>query len=281
MRSIPLLLMVMLVLPVAADAASQAGKPPVNRSPSEESALAERIETDIIRYQKTVPKIFDTLEALKKAKASYIQELTVPTNDVSRYRTAASRRQLVGVYLFDMSYASVFDRKKQVVAALDAVQYLLKGLGISDRKVEQQYQRLVREYGSSTMKHLVMNYENILNDSLQEFAQSGDGIAMVTDAAYGWLIEGLYVTAEIVAQQNYSPLMLYRINEQAECIKPVVALLESVKSNPRLSPYVASGEYLTVLNAVSSALKTTDKISRTEVDSVRTIVTKARAQILK
>jgi hypothetical protein len=74
--------------------------------------------------------------------------------------------------------------------------------------------------------------------------------------------------------------MLYRINEHAECIKPVADLLETVKSNPKLSKYVNSSEHLAVLKAISSTLKSKDQITQKEVDAVRIIISKARAAIL-
>lgn len=264
-------------------AATAANHPATDGTVQQQVASAkqlEKIETDVIRFQKSTPRVQETLEALKQAKASYIQELTASPGNVSKFRTTKAQRQMVGVYLFDLSYASVFDRKKQSKEAVEAVQQLLKTLGFNDRNVNRQYQKLVKESGTATLKTLITSYQKVLNDSFRDIATTTEGAALITEAAYGWLIEGLYVTSEIVAQQDYAPLMLYRINEHAECIKPVVDMLETVRSNPNLSKTIASSERLSVLTAISSTLKSTERISRTEVDAVRVIITKARSGIL-
>lgn len=236
----------------------------------------ERIETSVVRYQKAVPRIRDTLEGLKQARASYIRELTASPGDLPRYRNADTRRRMVGVYLFDMTYAAVFDRKKQARESADAVQELLTSLGLSDERVIRQYRKLVREYEEQSARSLADNYEKIIDDFFREMAATEQGASLVSEAAYAWAIEGLFVTTEIVAQQNYPSLMLYRINEQAEAIKPVTALLETMHNDRRMARLVAGADKLAVLRSITGALKGAKHVTPQEVDALRRIVTPAR-----
>lgn len=240
----------------------------------------ERIATDLSRYQASVPRIRETLEALKEEKASYLQELTASPADVRYYRTPKEQRQMVGVYLFDMTYASVFTRQSQSRASGEALQQLLKSLGFNDRQVNQEYQKLIKESEASTSQIMVNNFEDILNNYFREIAKSDEGVALIGDAAYGWLIEGLYVTLEIVAQQNYAPMMLFWINDQARGIQPVTQLLSSVNSNPRLARLITNQDERAVLTALATALQDSERISRKEIDALRVIVSKARAKFI-
>jgi hypothetical protein len=276
-----LLLFIFAMFPVpTVEAANHPATPASVQQPAVAEPQKQRIEAVIIRHQKSAPQIYESLEAMKKAKASYLQELTASTGKARKYHSKKSRRQMIGVYMFDMSYASVFNHKKQVKESAEAVQLLLKSLGVNDGKINQQYQRLLKEYETSTVQNLVLSYQKILNDSFREIASNEEGAALVSEAAYGWLLEWLFVTTEFIVQQNYSPQMMYIINEHAECIKPVVELMETIRNNPNLSRAVAASERLTVLTAISEKLKDAESISKREINAVRPIIGKARADIV-
>ncbi|MDD5628346.1 MAG: hypothetical protein PHU21_04740 [Elusimicrobia bacterium] len=221
------------------------------------------------------------LDKLKKAGASYFPELLAPADQVSRYQDNDKRRQMVGVYLVDMSYAAVFEKKKDSLRYAQDLDGLLTELGYNDKKVVAQYQKALKDFNGPQSKKIFKDLDRLIVKSWSDILGRPGGLELAVDASYGWCIEMLYLTGEIAAQKNYDPKFLGFLSEQEDMTRTFTGILEVFKNEPTFAELVERDERLTVLQEISAKLKNPGQITQQTVDEVRVVVTKARVELMK
>ncbi|MCX5794601.1 MAG: hypothetical protein NTY77_03790 [Elusimicrobia bacterium] len=221
------------------------------------------------------------LDQLKKAGASYFGELTAPADQVSRYQDSDKRRQMVGVYLVDMSYAMVFDKNKDSLRYAQDMDGLLTELGFNDKKVVKQYQKAVKDFNGPESKKIFKDLDRLIVKSWSDILGRPGGLQLAVDASYGWWIEMLYLTGEIAAQKNYDPKFLGFLSQQSDTTRTFIGILDVFKNEPTLAQLVGRDERLLVLQEVAGKLKNPAQVTQQTVDEIRAIVTKARTEMMK
>jgi len=243
--------------------------------------IRDDLRAALAAMEKQSPDKHLFLDQLKKAGASYFPELTAPSEQSSRYQDADKRRQMVGVYLVDMSYSIVFDKKKATLKYAQALDSLLTELGFNDKKVVAQYQKAVKDFNGPQSKKIFKDLDRLIMKSWSDILSRPGGIELAVDASYGWCIEMLYLTGEIAAQKGYDPKFLGFLSEQKEMTQTFIGVLDVFKNEPSLAKAVERDERLPVLQAISGKLQDPARITQKTVDDVRTVVTKARGEITR
>ncbi|MDO9559060.1 MAG: hypothetical protein Q7I89_05165 [Syntrophales bacterium] len=243
--------------------------------------IKKDLKAVLAKLEKECPEGHVFIEKMKKAGASYFQELTAPTAKAQSYTDAEIQRMMVGVYHFDMSYAMVFGKNKESLKAGEAIDVLLTKLGYNDPKIVAQYKKAMKGIDGPNVKQVLKDLDKAIDAALPKMINTQEGLDVPVDAAYGWIIEALYLVTETVAQKNYDPKFLVLLNEQKKSIKMVIDTLNVFKNNKELAAIVERNERLPLLQDISKRLKDPKKMGKEDVEAIRTMVAKARAEIVK
>jgi hypothetical protein len=243
------------------------------------------IKKDLLRalgkLEKACPEEHVFIEKMKKAGASYFQELAAPTARAQSYTDPEKQRLMVGVYLVDMSYAMVFRKNKESLKAGEAVDVLLTKLGYNDPTIVRQYKKAVKDMETPNIRRALTDLEKEIEKALPKMIDKEDGLELAVEAAYGWLVEVLYLTTETVAQKNYDPKFLALLNEQKKSVKVIMDILDVFKKNKDLAEIVERGQRLPLLQDIARRMKSPKEMGKDDVEAIRNMVAKARAEIVR
>lgn len=244
-------------------------------------AILAKVKAILDKVEKECPDEPVLLEQMKKAGASYIPELTVDPKKADSIVNVKQQNLMVGVYLMDMTYAFVFDKKKESAKCAEAINKLLDKCGFSNDKSYKLYQKTLKEIDSPEGKKNLQDLANkLIDDGFNDLIKTNAGFEHTIDVFYAWLIEGLYISGEIAAQSNYDPKFIKFVNEKKPVIDTVNNLFDAMKTSAELEKACKKDERMIVLSQIKSALSA-EKVTSKEIDKVRTIVAKVRKDIVK
>jgi len=243
--------------------------------------IQEDLRTALAKLEKECPEEHVFIEKMKNAGASYFQELAAPTERAQFYTDPEIQRMMVGVYLVDMSYAMVFGKNKESLKAGEAIDALLTKLGYNDTKIVAQFKKAVKGLDSPNVKQVFKDLDKAIDTALPKMINTQEGLHLSVDAAYGWLIEVMYLTTETVAQKNYDPKFLALLNEQKKSVKVIIDILNVFKEDKELAAVVERNKRLPLLQDISKKMKIPKKMGKEDVEAIRIMVAKARAEIVK
>jgi len=111
-----------------------------NKNTSNEVAIdTAGLGTDIFEDISHAKQIFYSLPSplesallIKSAGASYSETLLNPVNNVGNYTTNKSMALNLGIYITDLSYASLFDQAQTTIKYMEVSKKMADGLGIID-----------------------------------------------------------------------------------------------------------------------------------------------------
>lgn len=104
---------------------------PVDETTSEAKLDKEEIEQKVREIVYPLPTAFEVTEMINKIEASYIVGLSNETSNVDKYFTDKDQAINLGVYSADLSYASTYNMKQDVMNYMEASENLIKELGIT------------------------------------------------------------------------------------------------------------------------------------------------------
>lgn len=243
--------------------------------------IQKKAQAALAKLEKECPEEHVFLDRLRKAGASYFPELTAPTEKAPSYTDPEIQRMMVGVYLVDMSYAMVFGKYRECLKAGEAIDGLLTKLGYNDPYISAHYRKAVQGLDGPHVRKLFKELDKAIETTLPRMIKTHDGLDLPVDAAYGWLIEGIYLAAETVAQKNYDPKFLVLLNEQRKSIRVVIEILDVFKHDPELAALVERNERLPLLEQMAKRMKDPKKMGKDDVEAIRTAVAKARKEIVR
>ena len=216
---------------------------------------------------------------IKEAGLSYQKALTVNRVDLKYYIAPRQQAVMAGIYTFDATYAALFLKKKELVAALTARRGLAEGLGFG-MAMPPKLKKLVEN--PETIKNFdqcSQAFNEVFDQVLADQLTTDKRLVVYADGAFGALIEGLYVVTESIAQAGYSAEALSLMDQQRERIECVIKILNVFKGEKAFEDAVALKKRIELLDAVKAPLQS-PKFTRESVDKIRTIVSPLRQDIL-
>ncbi len=157
---------------------------------------------DIARVEKifySLPSPLETAMILKSSGAVYNEDLLNPVANSTGYHTNKSMALNLGIYLTDLSYASLFDQTQTCMDYMEAARRLADNLGILDAFDSHTIERLEENINNREVIMDVIS-ETFMNSSsfLQENNREPVAALML---AGGW-IEGLYLALNQVEDDD-------------------------------------------------------------------------------
>lgn len=193
-----------------------------NETSSEAKLDKEELQKKVEEVVYPLPTPFEVTEMINNIEASYIIGLANETGNVDKYFTDKDQAVNLGVYSADLSYASTYNMKQEVMTYMDAIENLVVELGITgafsanfvdeveanldnkDKLVELITQSFYDTYG-----YLVKNNKEDL--SLLVLA--------------GTWIEAMYISCNISETVYHNPELVKVIMHQKTSLNELVNLL--------------------------------------------------------
>jgi hypothetical protein len=247
---------------------------------SEELRLA--IQGDIEAIEKEGPQMGEVMAALREIGASYVPEL-VASVDIDKYQGVGRRRIMSGVYLMDLTYASTFGQREPAAKFGQAVYELLDRVGFPQPDMERRYREALAQIdqpgGDERLKELAKEQEK--NKIWRDKLQTGDGVELVADSLYGFLLEGLYLTSELCFLSNYDPASMAYVAYVRDSCEDYKQLLFRLGDSPEFATSVENHDRLNFLASILVILGDKPVITPAQLDALRPAIAKARKQIVQ
>ncbi len=244
--------------------------------------LRLKVQQEIDKIETEGPKMSEVMAALREAGASYLPEIVAPV-EVVKYQDPERRRLMVGVYLMDMTYAATFDQRKAGSEFGQAMYQLCDLLGFPNPDVERQYREALEQIdlpgGEERLQELFKQQDQ--NQDWQEMLRSGDGLDLVVDGLYGFLIEGLYLTSELAVLSDYDPIFMQYISDMRDSFKSYEKVLLQFEAEPELSVIVEKDERLLFIKELLQLMGELPQLGQAELEQLRPIITQARNQVVR
>ena len=200
---------------------------------SVDSAELERdIFADISHAKQIFYSLPSPLESAMMIKASgthFNEKLLNPLSNVNKYTTNRSMAVSMGVYLTDLSYASLFDQAQTTIKYMEVSKKMADGLGITDAIDKTTIDRLEENINN---RDIILDIISETFMSTSAFLKDNDRQPLATISLIGGWIEGLYLATQLTGD---APLkdnkIVDRIIDQKLSLDMVIKLMDSNKDN--------------------------------------------------
>lgn len=182
----------------------------------------------------------------------------------------------------DMTYASSFGQREPAARFGQAVYRLLEELGYPHPDMERRYREALEQIdlpdGDAKLQQLIQ--EQNQDPLWQNMLDTGQGVTIVVDGLYGFLIEGLYLTSELCVLADYEPRYLMYVAYMRESLQAYNQLLHRLGDNPELAASLEVDDRLNFLASILVILGELPELGPAQLDSLRPAVTDARREIV-
>lgn len=196
------------------------------------------VDDDVIESINEAKKIFyalpsplETAMLIKTSGAKYDEELLNSVDNADDYSTNKSMALNLGIYITDLSFASLFDQTQTTITYMSSAKKIADRLGILDAIDNETIEKLEENINN---REVIMDIISETFMSSSSFLQENDRAAVSSVMLVGGWIEGLYIATQLV-DQNASledNRLVDRIIDQKLSYGIVVKLMNQNKENP-------------------------------------------------
>ncbi|MFP4024496.1 MAG: hypothetical protein ACLFVR_08205 [Thiohalospira sp.] len=189
----------------------------------EEKLDRKEVEKTVREVVYPLPTAFEVTEMINEIEASYIIGLTNEKENVNKYFTDKDQAINLGVYSADLSYASTYQMKQDVMNYMEASEYLIKELGITgafDRKFIDKV-----EANINNKDQLVDLITTSFYDTYEYLVKNNKEDLSLLVLAGSW-IEAMYISCNISETIYNNPELVKIILHQKKSLKKLLELLE-------------------------------------------------------
>jgi len=185
---------------------------------------------------KSAEKVFNALptplevaQLIKEAGAKFDATLLNPVENKSNYTTSKSMALNLGVFVCDLSFASMYDETSLLVNYMEAAEDMATGLGILDAIDETTIERLEQNINNRDVIMEIVS-ETFLNS--QAYLEDDEQHAVAATIIAGGFLEGLYISTNMVDMDNFKGNKLAAtIADQKMSVDDMIRLLETYNDN--------------------------------------------------
>lgn len=177
----------------------------------------------------SLPSPLETAMIIKRAGATYNEEILNSADNTSRYNTNKSMALNLGIYSTDLSYASLFDQTQASIRYMTASKKMAEGLGILNAIDNSIIEKLEANVNNRDVILDIIS-ETLLNTNSN--LEENDRVATGSIILVGGWVEGLYIAITLAdnSKSNNSELV-NRIIDQKLSLTTVINLLNQNKDN--------------------------------------------------
>jgi hypothetical protein len=195
--------------------------------------VSEEVFNDVNQAKQifySLPSPLETAMLIKSAGAKYNENLLNPVAKASSYTTNRGMALNLGIYITDLSFASLFDQTQTSIKYMEAAKKMADGLGILDAIDNATIEKLEENVNN---RDVIMDIISETFMSTSSFLKEADRPAVAAVVLVGGWFEGLYIATQMVDENNIKNNKLVdRIVDQKLSLDIVVKLLQDNKDNP-------------------------------------------------
>jgi hypothetical protein len=197
-------------------------------APTDEKSSKAKLDKD--ELQKKVedvvyplPTAFEVTEMINDIEASYIIGLSNETSNVDKYFTEKDQAINLGVYSADLSYASTYNMKQEVMNFMDASENLVVELGITGAFSVNFVDQV--EANIDNKDKLVELITQSFYDTYEYLVKNDKEDLSLLVLAGTW-IEAMYISCNISETVYHNPELVKVIMHQKNSLNELVELLK-------------------------------------------------------
>lgn len=229
-----------------------------------------RVEKDVREFVYPLPTSFEVTEMLNRIGAAYILTLTNPVANVEKYLTEKSKAINLGIYGADLSYASTYNQKQEVISFMDVSKKLIDALNISGAISPDIVEQV--EANQDDKDKLVEIITNSFYDTYEYLNRSDRGSVSMLVLAGSW-VEALYISTHISQDTYNNKEMVKIVMDQKASLNKLVSLMEVVKENAAVAETLSLlANIHAIYNSIEEGAITKDQMDAIikEINVVRT-----------
>ncbi len=197
---------------------------PVDETTSEAKLDKEEIEQKVREIVYPLPTAFEVTEMINKIEASYIVGLSNETSNVDKYFTDKDQAINLGVYSADLSYASTYNMKQDVMNYMEASENLIKELGITGAFSMEFVNKVEANINNKDV--LVDLISGSFYDTYEYLVKNNKEDLSLLVLAGTW-IEAMYISCNISEIVYNNPDLVKIILHQKSSLDKLIELLAS------------------------------------------------------
>lgn len=228
------LLIAVIVMAVFAVSGCGSGK---DEGKAEEADMTVKVDESVLQDVKDAKKIFNALPSplesamlIKSAGAEYDGDLMNPTDAASRYSTNKAMAVNLGIYVCDLSFASLYDQTQMVINYMSAAKKMADGLGILDAISEETINRLEENVNN---KEVILDIVSETFMNTNSYLEDNEQPAIASIVLVGGWLEGLYIATQLIDVESFDTNKLVgRIIDQKLSVDIMINLLMDNQDHP-------------------------------------------------
>ena len=235
---------------------------------------AVKIKDQIVETIRKMPSEKEIATLLNESGASYIIDLTVSHEQAEKMMTKTEQSFGLGLYSFDLLYASVYNRGDMAAEISDVSEQLIDNLGLRDELISSQdYLGRIKANADNkdSLDYLVAQDLNHFHQQMAE----GDQPDVYALSVIGSNVETLYILSHSTLLANNNSKMLDIMSRQTERVKLVFTLLELMSGDENIKPYYEQ------FKPVVTIFQENQEITENELSEIASLMETFRENILK
>jgi hypothetical protein len=235
---------------------------------------AIKVKDQIVETISKMPSEKEIATLLNEAGASYIFDLTVPAEQAEKLMTQSDQSFGLGLYSFDLLYASVYNRGDMVAEIKTVSEGLIDKLGLRNELISSiDYMgRLKANVGNKD------SIDAIVTEDMNYFHQqmsTGEHPGVYALSVIGSNVEALYILSQTTLLAKNNQKMLEVMSRQTERVNLVFTLLEIMSGDETIKPYYEQ------FKPVKDIFEQNPKITEKELAQIGPLMETVRKNILK
>lgn len=234
----------------------------------------EEIARDVREFVYPLPTSFEVTEMLNRIGASYILSLSNPAENVDKYLTEKKQALNLGVYGADLSYASTYNQKQQIMSYMEASKKLIDALNISGALPSDILEQI--EANEDDKEKLVEIITNTFYDTYNYLNVNDRSAVSMLVLAGSW-VEALYIATNISEDTFQNKEMITIVMKQKSSLNKLLGLMKTYENNAAVKDVMKQLEPLAkVYNKVEE-----NAISESQMNTIIEEVTEVREDFVK
>jgi hypothetical protein len=235
---------------------------------------AVKIKDQIVETIGKIPSEKEVVTLLNESGASYIIDLTIPAEQAEKLLTKTDQSFGMGLYAFDLLYASVYNRGDKVAETSRVTEDIIDKLGLKGELVSSK--NYVGRIKANVDNKDSLDY--LVTEDINHYHQQlavGEHPDVYALSVIGSNVEALYVLSQTTLLAKNNAKLLSIMNSQNGRVQLIFSLLELMSGDENVKPYYE--KFKPVVAFFGENMKITEK----ELAQIAPLMETIRGNILK
>jgi len=234
--------------------------------------VRDAIEQEVEDFVSPLPNSFQITQMLNDIGISYILGISNPVGNVDRYFTEKSKALNLGIYGADLSYASTYHMKQEVMLYLEVTKKLTDDLEISSAFNETLVESIEKTLDNKDeLIKIITDSFNETYDFLYKNGKAGLSLLVIG----GTWVEGLFLTTNVSANVYHNYEIVKIIHGQKEPLEKLINILDEYKDDLAVKEFL---DDLIPLQQIYNSIG--DTLTEKQVNKITAAVESLREKII-